>query len=136
MSIGPHTSAELRPQAIALRDAIPAVWQGYADMSRAALADGALSATVKELIALAIAVTRECDGCIAAHARGAARRGATAQEVAEALGVAIAMNGGPATVYGAAGVRRVRRVRRGQGTGQPVSRAGGRGSRFRRQATW
>lgn len=100
MSIGPHTSAELRPQAIALRDAIPAVWQGYADMSRAALADGALPAAVKELIALAIAVTRECDGCIAAHARGAARRGATAQEVAEALGVAIAMNGGPATVYG------------------------------------
>ncbi len=51
------------------------------------------------MIALAIAVTTECDGCIAAHARGAARQGATAQEVAEALGVAIAMNGGPGTVW-------------------------------------
>lgn len=54
-----------------------------------------------ELIALAIAVTRECDGCIAAHARGAAGQGATAQEVAETMGVAILMNGGPGTVWGA-----------------------------------
>jgi alkylhydroperoxidase/carboxymuconolactone decarboxylase family protein YurZ len=45
-------------------------------------------------------VTRECDGCIASHARAAARRGATSQEVAEAMGVAILMNGGPATVWG------------------------------------
>ena len=51
----------------------------------------------KELLALAIAVTRECDGCIAAHAQGAARNGATD---AEALGVAMLMNGGPAMVYG------------------------------------
>lgn len=43
---------------------------------------------------------QECDGCIAAHARGAALKGATPTEVAEAIGVAILMNGGPATVYG------------------------------------
>ena len=49
---------------------------------------GELPARMKELIALAIAVTRECDGCIAAHARGAARLAASEQEVAEALGVA------------------------------------------------
>lgn len=61
---------------------------------------GELPAKIKELIALAIAVTRECDGCVAAHARGAARRGATAQEVAETMGVAILMNGGPGTVWG------------------------------------
>ena len=44
-------------------------------------------------------MTRECDGCIVAHAEGAARSGATAEEVAEALGVAILMNGGTATMY-------------------------------------
>lgn len=55
---------------------------------------------MKELIALAIAVAEECDGCIASHARGAARAGATRQEVAEAIGVTILMTGGPATVYG------------------------------------
>jgi AhpD family alkylhydroperoxidase len=83
-----------------LREAIPAVYSGYARMSAAAMGDGGLPAKVKELIALAIAVTRECDGCIYAHAHGAASKGATAQEVAEALGVAILMNGGPGTVWG------------------------------------
>ncbi len=83
-----------------LRQAIPGVWSAYVDMHRAAMADGALSSRHKELIALAIAVTRECDGCVVTHARSAARRGATAAEVAEAMGVAILMNGGPGTVWG------------------------------------
>ena|SRR5438105_1170559 len=95
-----ETIEEMRPQAQRMREAVPDVWRAYTDMHRAALNDGALPAKVKELIALAIAVTRECDGCIAVHARGAARRGATAAEVAEALGVAVLMNGGPATVWG------------------------------------
>src|SRR3954470_18104719 len=69
-------------------------------MERAALADGALSAKVKELIALAIAATRQCDGCVAAHGRGAVKQGATEAEVAEAMGVVISMNGGPGTVWG------------------------------------
>ena len=83
-----------------LREAIPDVYAGYVSLQRAAMGDGALTARVKELIALAIAVTRECDGCITAHARSAARQGATASEVAEAMGVAILMNGGPGTVFG------------------------------------
>lgn len=91
---------ELRQPARDLRDHIPDVISAYANMQRAALADGALSAKVKELIALAVAVTRECDGCIAAHARGAARQDATEEEVAEAIGVAIMLNGGPGTVWG------------------------------------
>ncbi|MBV9661928.1 MAG: carboxymuconolactone decarboxylase family protein [Acidimicrobiales bacterium] len=91
---------ELRQPARDLREHIPDVVGAYAAMQRAALADGALSAKMKELIALAIAVTRECDGCIAAHAKGAARQNATEEEVAEAMGVAIMLNGGPGTVWG------------------------------------
>jgi AhpD family alkylhydroperoxidase len=91
---------ELRQPARDLRDHIPDVIGGYATLQRAALAEGALPAKVKELIALAISVTKQCDGCIAAHARGAARQGATEEEVAEAIGVAILLNGGPATVWG------------------------------------
>lgn len=64
------------------------------------MSSGALDVKTKELIALAISVTTHCDGCIAAHARGAARAGASVQEVAEMLGVTILMHGGPATVYG------------------------------------
>jgi AhpD family alkylhydroperoxidase len=84
----------------ALREIIPGVLSGYAAVHRAAMGEGTLPAKTKELIALAIAITRECDGCIASHARGAARRGATAAEVAEMVGVAILMNGGPGTVWG------------------------------------
>lgn len=91
---------ELRQPARELREHIPEVIGAYAAMQRAALGDGALSAKVKELIALAIAVTRECDGCISAHAKGAAHQDATEEEVAEAIGVAVLLNGGPATVWG------------------------------------
>jgi len=96
---------ELREPALELRAMIPDVLKGYADMGRAAMLDGALPTATKELIALAIAVTRECDGCVVAHARGAARAGATRQQVAEMAGVAIMMNGGPGTVWGPRALR-------------------------------
>ena len=90
---------ELRQPVRDLRDHMPAVFEGYGALSAAAFTDGALEAKTKELIALAISVAKQCDGCIASHARSAARRGASAAEVAEALGVAIVMNGGPGTVH-------------------------------------
>jgi AhpD family alkylhydroperoxidase len=91
---------EIRAPYQELQEAIPGVLSGYAEINRSAMGEGDLSAKTKELIALAIAITRECDGCIAAHARGAFRRGATAAEVKEMIGVAIMMNGGPGTVWG------------------------------------
>jgi len=91
---------ELKASGRRLRAAIPDVYAGYAALHAGAMGDGALPAKVKELIALAIAVTRECDGCVTAHARAAVRQGVTAAEVAEAMGVAILMNGGPGTVWG------------------------------------
>ncbi|MGO9196961.1 MAG: carboxymuconolactone decarboxylase family protein [Acidimicrobiales bacterium] len=93
-------SEEVQSKAKAMRSLVPEVFSGYAQMSRAAMADGALTSRQKELIALAIAATRECDGCIAAHARGARRAGASREEVAEAMGVVVMMNGGPGTVWG------------------------------------
>jgi AhpD family alkylhydroperoxidase len=97
---GSDVRAALREPTRDLRRAIPDVYEGYKQLHDAALADGAVDVKTKELIALAIAVTCECDGCIAAHAHAAVRHGVTAQEAAEAIGVAILMNGGPGTVYG------------------------------------
>jgi AhpD family alkylhydroperoxidase len=90
----------LGPEARALRQHIPDVFKGFAQLSAAALAPGALDRKTKELLALAVAVVEHCDGCIAAHARGAASAGASEAEVAEAIGVTVLMHGGPATVYG------------------------------------
>ena len=92
---------ELAPQHRALRQMIPDVYAGFRELSQAALAAGALETKVKELTAMTIGVVLGCDGCIASHARGAVRAGATKQEAAEMIGVSILMHGGPATVYGA-----------------------------------
>lgn len=100
-SYGKAVREDLRVPTRELRRAIPGVYAGYKELHDTALAPGALDARTKELIALAIAVGKECDGCIAAHAHGAARQSATREEVAEAIGVTFLMNGGPATVYGA-----------------------------------
>ena len=101
MSYGKAVRDELRVPTRELRHAIPQVYAGYKALHDSALAAGSLDARTKELIALAIAVSKECDGCIAAHAHAAVQHGATPPEAAEAIGVTFLMNGGPATVYGA-----------------------------------
>jgi AhpD family alkylhydroperoxidase len=97
---GKNVLGPLASEGRALRQQIPAVYDAFAGLSKAAMAPGALDAATKELIALAIAVNEACDGCIAAHARGAVTAGATKEQAAEAIGVAILMSGGPGTVYG------------------------------------
>ncbi len=100
MSYGKQVQEELRPHTRELRRMIPDVYRGFSSLHDAALAPGALDTRTKELIAMAIAISSECDGCIAAHAHAAVRHGATLEEAAEAIGVTILMNGGPATIYG------------------------------------
>lgn len=90
---------DLREPTSSLRHAIPEVWSGFVSLHGAAMADGELPAHLKEAAALAIAVVKRCDGCIAFHAKAAARAGATRAEVAELLGVALLMDGGTASVY-------------------------------------
>jgi AhpD family alkylhydroperoxidase len=70
-------------------------------ISNAAPKPQTLDAKTRELIALAVAVTTRCDGCIAFHSDAAKKAGATKEELAEALGVAIALNTGAALVYSA-----------------------------------
>jgi AhpD family alkylhydroperoxidase len=62
-------------------------------------ATGVLDAKTRELIALAVAATTHCDGCIASHVAAAHKAGATLEEVGEALGTAIALNAGSTYVY-------------------------------------
>jgi AhpD family alkylhydroperoxidase len=94
-----ETLRELREPTRSLRHALPATWAGFLGLHDAALAEGDIPARLKEAVALAIAVVKRCDGCIAYHAKAAARAGATPGEVAELLGVALLMDGGTASVY-------------------------------------
>jgi AhpD family alkylhydroperoxidase len=90
---------ELREPTRTLRHAIPDTWAGFLALHDGAMRDGAVPARLKEVAALAISAVKHCDGCIAYHAKAAARAGASAGEVAELLGVALLMDGGTASVY-------------------------------------
>jgi AhpD family alkylhydroperoxidase len=90
---------ELRAPTRGLRQAIPEAWAAFTDLHRAAVGDGVVPTRIKEAVAQALSVNNGCDGCIAFHARAAARAGATREDVAEVLAVTLLMNGGPATIY-------------------------------------
>ena len=77
----------------------PDTIKGYQALSMAGQKTGQLDAKTRELIALAVAVTVRCDGCIAVHTDAVAKLGATREEIAEALGVAVSVNAGAALVY-------------------------------------
>ncbi len=79
---------------------IPTTMEGFDALHKASIAGGALSSKTKELIALGIAITVRCDGCIAFHIHDALESGATDEEITETIGIAILMGGGPSVVYG------------------------------------
>lgn len=74
--------------------------EGFVKMHQATGEDKALTSKTKELIALGIAITIRCEGCIAFHVQGALKAGATKDEIVETIGVSVVMGGGPSIVYG------------------------------------
>lgn len=92
-------SAGLRARGKEMQALHPELMKGFGALSRGASTTTHLDAKTREFIALAVAVTTRCEGCIDAHVRKAKVAGATKAEVAEALGVAIALNAGAALTY-------------------------------------
>jgi AhpD family alkylhydroperoxidase len=74
------------------------VFAAFLEMEKAAFRPGALSTRSKELIGVGIAVATDCESCIQWHIEQAAAAGAAAQEILEAVEVAMEMGGGRATV--------------------------------------
>jgi AhpD family alkylhydroperoxidase len=79
----------------------PEILRGYRTLSDAGQNTNKLDAKTRELIALAVAVSLRCDGCITVHTSAAIKSGASKEEIVEALGVAISINAGAALVYSA-----------------------------------
>ena len=88
-----------------LRQAAPDTMKAFASLSTAATASHAIDTKTKELMALAIGIAVHCDGCVAYHTKLAHHHGASRQEVAETVALAVYMGGGPAAVYGADALR-------------------------------
>lgn len=97
----PDFLAQTDQRMSALRRAMPETSKGFGAVAKAAIAPGALDSKTKELIALAIGIAARCDGCLAYHARAAARYGASREEIVETISVAVYMGGGPSMIYGA-----------------------------------
>ncbi|WP_291923873.1 carboxymuconolactone decarboxylase family protein [Limnohabitans sp.] len=82
-----------------LRKAQPEAMQGFGQLAKSAMAEGAISEKHKELMALAIGITQHCSGCIGFHVKALRRLGCTRQELEEMLAVCVYMGGGPALMY-------------------------------------
>ncbi|HGM8359639.1 carboxymuconolactone decarboxylase family protein [Pseudomonas aeruginosa] len=77
----------------------PEVIRGLVAIDTATARSAHLEPKIHDLIALAVAVTTRCDGCISIHSKKAIEDGATSAEITEALGVAIALNAGATFCY-------------------------------------
>ena len=102
MNPTPHRSTleRLQKSMATLGENAPDVMSAFGQLHQSAVKAGVLDTRTKELIALAIAITVRCHGCIAFHVHDAIEAGASRDEVIETIGVAVLMGGGPSMVYG------------------------------------
>lgn len=77
----------------------PEAVKGFGSLYQSVMKEGALTVREKELVALAIGLALRCDACIYVHVEKALKAGATRQQVIEAAGVAVMMQGGPTYTY-------------------------------------
>lgn len=74
---------------------------GFTALHKAAMSEGSVSALDKELIALAIGISKQCSDCIGFHVKASVAQGATRDQIAETVSVCVLMGGGPSYMYGA-----------------------------------
>lgn len=77
----------------------PASSESFRTFSRTVFSDGAISTKTKQLIAVAVAHVTQCPFCIRGPTRAALYRGATSQEIMEAIWVAAEMRAGGAYAH-------------------------------------
>jgi len=77
----------------------PELMKAFWAFDKLAVADGAIPAKYKELIAVAVAVTTQCPYCIEAHTGNAQAAGATETELVEAGMVAASLRAGGAVTH-------------------------------------
>ena len=81
------------------RNLAPAAEDAFRAFSKAVFAEGALDATTKQLIAVAVAHVTQCPWCIEGHVKAARREGATGEQIMEAIWVASEMRAGAAWAH-------------------------------------
>lgn len=106
-------TAEMYPQSTnetreRRRELAPKQLHAFQEFSRQALAEGALSAKIKQLIAVAVAHTTQCPYCIRGHTSEALNAGASPEEIMEAIWVAAEMRAGAAYAHSTIALEAIR----------------------------
>lgn len=81
------------------RELAPEILAAFRAFGEKVFADGALPSKTKELIAIAVAHVTQCPYCIRGHTELALRKGASQQEIMEAIWVASEMRAGAAYAH-------------------------------------
>jgi AhpD family alkylhydroperoxidase len=81
------------------KELAPGVHDAFEAFSHSVFSDGALPEKTKQLIAVAVAHTTQCPYCINGHTKLAARKGASPEEIMEAIWVAAEMRAGGAYAH-------------------------------------
>ncbi|AZI68127.1 carboxymuconolactone decarboxylase family protein [Kaistella daneshvariae] len=92
----PETTNELAEKKAALAPKNIEAWRNF---SKTVFEAGALDEKTKQLIAIAVAHVTQCPYCIRSHTKTALRKGATKEEVMEAIWVAAEMRAGAAYAH-------------------------------------
>lgn len=84
------------------KTASPELLQAYTDFSGAVFAEEGreIPKKYRELMAVAVSISKQCPYCIEAHSKAAVKAGASETEMAEAIWVAGAIGAGSAYTHG------------------------------------
>lgn len=96
-----RVTKDINTQLAKMRKEMPEVMAGFSALAQAATKDGVLDKKTKELIAMALAVSTHCEGCIGFHSQALVKLQTTREELLETLGMAVYMGGGPSLMYAA-----------------------------------
>jgi AhpD family alkylhydroperoxidase len=93
-----HTFADGRKL---LTDGARDMFRAFAAFDTAVLkSDSAIPSKYKELMAVAVALTTQCEGCLRGHSAAAVAAGASQEELAETVHIAAALRAGGAMYHG------------------------------------
>lgn len=79
----------------------PESMQAWREFSKSVFVEGELSEKTKQLIAVAVAHVTQCPYCIKGHTKQAMQKGASSEEIMEAIWIAAEMRAGAAVAHSA-----------------------------------
>jgi AhpD family alkylhydroperoxidase len=104
----PETTREISEKRAALA---PEIAEAFRNFNKAVFKDGALPEKIKQLIAVAVAHVTQCPYCIHGHTALAMRKGASKEEIMEAIWVASEMRAGAAYSHAALAINEMEKIK-------------------------